>query len=198
MPKKKASAKPLSELQTAGSKPVSPVAKELAANIAKTKGKKPSQYPKRHEGAQPSARDLAWYRDWSVNFKRKFQIAADANVTRSTVSRAIDKVDAWLKQEMIDDVLAQRVRQTEFLEQVAADCAKQWQTSQDVAFAEQARKILSDIRKMWGMDKPQSINITSSEGEGLERVAGLSRSEAIRQEAAKMLAAASAVDGESS
>ena len=191
MPKKKPSAAaPASPLALA-----EPAA-SLASDLTTAKGRKKGQHSKRYEQrGEPSARDLSWYHSWSVKFVRQCEIARAANVKRETVCVAIKKVDAWLKSQMIDDILSHRVRQTETLEHVVSECLEKWVETKEVEFAEEARKILSDIRKMWGMDKPQKIDITTTEGEGLERVAGKPRSEAIKLEAERMLAAANAVEG---
>lgn len=56
------------------------------------------------------------------------------------------------------------------------------------AYLGEARAAMADIRKIWGVDKPQKLEITGNgRGEGLERVAGMSRHEAIRRRATMLL-----------
>lgn len=134
----------------------------------------------------PPTRDLAWYHEWSVNHRRQADIAFEAGVARQTVHKAIKRVDAWLRGQLIDDVLAQRARQTEALEQLAAECRIAWVKTGDIGYADEFRKVLTDIRRMLGIDKPQQVEVTVDNG--LDRVAGVDRDAAIRAQAEALLA----------
>lgn len=136
---------------------------------------------------EPSARDLVWYRQWTVEHMRQVAIADAAGVKPPCVNRALKQVDAWMKSQVIDDIITHRTRQTEALEELASECRKKWVSSGEVEYAEQFRKILADIRKIHGLDKPTQVEVSTEVG-GLQRVAGMSRDDAIRSQAAKLLA----------
>jgi len=132
---------------------------------------------------------------------------------------AIKKVDNWIRQQLIDDVISIRSRQTAALENVAFDALNSWKESigqvetitvkdsdgkgrettvkterrhGDPQYLMAAMKALGDIREMWGVNKPAQMQVDIGTG-GLERVCGKSRVEALTQQAAALLAAAGGV-----
>ena len=139
------------------------------------------------EPYQPSARDLAWYQEWAVRHRSISDIAAGLDTSYHVVHRVVRRVEEWLRLELFDDVVAFRVRQTEALERAAAQALQRWTETSDIRYLSESRKLLVDIRKMWGVDKPQQVEVKDARTEGLERVAGLDRAEALRRQAARLL-----------
>ena len=139
------------------------------------------------EPYQPSARDLAWYQEWAVRHRSISDIAASLDTSYHVVHRVVRRVEEWLRLELFDDVVAFRVRQTEALERAAAQALQRWTETSDIRYLSESRKLLVDIRKMWGVDKPQQVEVKDARTEGLERVAGLDRAEALRRQAARLL-----------
>jgi hypothetical protein len=139
------------------------------------------------EPYQPSAGDLAWYQEWAVRHRSVSDIAASLDVSYHVVHRVVRRVEEWLRLELFDDVVAFRVRQTEALERAAAQALQRWTETSDIRYLAESRKLLVDIRKMWGVDKPQQVEAKDSRSEGLERVAGIDRAEALRLQAARLL-----------
>lgn len=144
----------------------------------------------RTEQTAPSATDLAWYYEWAVKHRSVSDIAAELGVTHSTVHDAVRRAELWMRRELFADVVALRVRQTELLEQAAAEVLQKWSDSSDIRCLAEARRLLVDIRKIWGIDKPPRAEAADVETEELERVAGRSRADALRAQAARLIQAA--------
>lgn len=171
-------------------------AKKVLDDLKKTKGKKPARRATKNlamEDREPPARELAWYYEWAVNHRRQADIAREAKVSRPIIHRAVHAVHEWLRQQTIDDILVDRMRQSETLEQAAAVCLKKFYATLEVPYMEEARKILADIRKMKGVDKPEKLEI-ETDSDGLARAAGMSRADAMRAMAAVLMKNAESAD----
>jgi hypothetical protein len=129
---------------------------------------------------RPSERDLGWYHQWAVLHRRLGAIAAEAHAELLEVRQAVGQVDAWMRPRVIDDVSSLRRRHSETLEQLTSDCLRKWNGSDQVGMAEQARKFLADLRRLWNVDL-QDESDSHEEGEGMERVAGMTRIEAVQR-----------------
>lgn len=111
--------------------------KKLADVVSKTKGRPPRKTPTnkglgdKEQLWEPSDRDLAWYHEWSVNHLGFAEIGRRCNpsVTRFRVWHSIKKTSDWFRANMIDDIVAQRHRQTETLESIAAKFLSAWEES---------------------------------------------------------------------
>lgn len=110
--------------------------KKLADAIAKTKGRPPRKTTKRVLDGQerpwePEARDLAWYHEWSVNHLGFAEIGRRCNppVDRATVWHSVKRTGDWFRTHMIEDIVAQRYRQTETLESIASRALAAWEES---------------------------------------------------------------------
>jgi phage-related baseplate assembly protein len=95
--------------------------------------------------------------------------------------QAVDKVDAWMRTRVIEDVPALRRRHSETLEQLSADCLRKWNASDQVGMAEQARKFLTDLRRLWNVDL-QVESESSEESESMDWPPGMTRDEALRHQ----------------
>lgn len=104
-------------------------------------------------------------------------------------------LEEWLRLELFDDVVAFRVRQTEALERATAQALQRWTETSDIRYLAEARKLLVDIRRMWGVDKPPQAESKDARVEGLERVAGQDRVVALRLQAARLLEVADELSG---
>lgn len=163
----------------------------------------------------PSERDLAWYYTWAVDHCSYNKIAINAGVSRQVVNLAVRKVAEWLRLEMFDEIVEIRHRQTEMLENVISEELAEWVRSKmvgititretggkngDITKTQEthhtgnpahhlaALAAAADIRKIWGVDKPMKLEVSGAgEGEGLERVCGLTPAEALVKQAAAML-----------
>jgi len=111
--------------------------KKLADAVSKVKGRPPRKTPTnkglgdKEQPWEPSARDLAWYHEWSVNHLGFAEIGRRCNpsVTRFRVWHSIKKTSDWFRANMIDDIVAQRHRQTETLESIVAKALAAWEES---------------------------------------------------------------------
>ena len=168
------------------------MAKRAVEIALKSKGQKPGR---RGNPAPfvPSEAHLAWYHEWAVNHRRIVDIAKSVKATKQSVHSAVHKVAEWMRLEVFDDILGFRHRQTESLEAAAAETLRKWNETWDVKYLTEFRNLLADIRKIWGVDRPQKLQLTT-ETEGLERVAGIPRADALRNQAAALLAAATAAE----
>lgn len=144
----------------------------------------------RPEPCEPNATDLAWYYEWAVKHRSVADIAAELGVTHGTVHDVVRRTELWMRRELFADVVALRVRQTELLEQAAAEVLQKWSDSSDIRCLAEVRRLLVDIRKIWGIDKPPRAEAAEAGTEELERVAGRSRADALRAQAAKLIQAA--------
>jgi predicted DNA-binding protein YlxM (UPF0122 family) len=150
----------------------------------------------RPEPCEPGATDLAWYYEWAVKHRSVADIAAELGVTHSAVHDVVRRTELWMRRELFADVVALRVRQTELLERAAAELLQKWGDSSDIRFLAEARRLLLDIRKMWGVDKPPRAEAADARTEEPDRVAGRSRADALRAQAARLIQAADELDGE--
>lgn len=128
---------------------------------------------------RPSERDLGWYHQWGVLHQRLGVIASEANAELLEVRQAVDKVDAWMRTRVIEDVQSLRRRHSETLEQLSADCLRKWNSSDQVGMAEQARKFLADLRRLWNVDV-QVETESDEESEPVDWPPGMTRKEAIQ------------------
>lgn len=130
---------------------------------------------------RPSERDLGWYHQWAVLHRRLGVIAAEANAELLEVRQAVDKVDVWMRPRVIDDVNSLRRRHSETLEQLSADCVRKWNDTDQVGMAEQARKFLVDLRRLWNVDLQVEAE-ADDESEPMDWPPGMTRNEAIQHQ----------------
>ena len=185
--------------------------------MAKERKHKPSvpkgAKKKKDENWKPSEVHLAWYREWTIKHRRMTDIAIDAGVTRQAIWHAVHAVKEWLRLELFDQIVEFRERQTECLDQMASEALESWRASKglhkvtttkkcadgnevatreeelcgDPRFLAEARSAMADIREMWGVNKPQKIEVVDDEGNGFERVAGMTRAQAIKARAERLM-----------
>lgn len=139
---------------------------------------------------EPTEQEMAWYREWAINLRSPFAIATEADVKLSVVHATLQRVASWMKAQVYQDTTALRMRQTELLSSAAEVVFKKWQEDHVLANLEAVRKLFSDVRDMWGVDRPEAVKDVHPEEEGLPRVAGMTRREAILKQIAIMQAAA--------
>ncbi len=128
---------------------------------------------------QPSERDLGWYHQWAVLHRRLGAIAAEAGAELLDVRQAVGKVDVWMRTRVIDDVSSLRRRHSETLEQLTSDCLGKWNASDQVGMAEQARKFLVDLRRLWNVDV-EAESESDEENEPMDWPPGMTRDQAIQ------------------
>lgn len=141
-----------------------------------------------------TARDWVWYEQWAVHFKSFREIAAASRTNHMAVYRAIQEVSAVIREECHDSIMQYRIRHTTALNRLAQRNLKLFEDTNDAKYSAEARSALADVREIWGANKPQKLEISGGEGHGLERVAGMSRAEAIRRRAETLLARANAIE----
>jgi predicted DNA-binding protein YlxM (UPF0122 family) len=147
------------------------------------------------KGWEPTPRQAAWHHEWSVLNKSYPEIAKESKVSRQAVFMAVRKVDDYLRTELIDDVIYDRRRMSAAIEQLVAEAIGKWKETFNVEYLRAALSGMSDYRKMWGTDKPTKIAIENTDSDGLERVDGKSRAEALRDQAAAMMQRAQELGG---
>lgn len=129
----------------------------------------------------PLEHELDWYHQWAVLHRRMRAIASDADADLQHVRFVIERVDDWMRAQWIEDPLMLRRRHSETLEQLASDCVRKWQNSDQINMAEQARKFLADLRRLWNIDTPEDAE-TEDTGDAQAWVPGMTRIEAIRRQ----------------
>ena len=139
------------------------------------------------------------------------RIAAELGVDRSTVTKALQRVERRVLAHLEDSISQLKVRQTAQLEYLAAEAVSAWEASKrpaettrtvieraetpadddaragearkpevivkttltvkgqsgDPRFLNAAREALADVRKLWGLDAPQRIELTKDAGSQL-------------------------------
>ena len=183
-------------------------------------GKPKMRFPKPWE---PSAEHMRWYELWAVKQRSYRWIGREVGRDHKTVLIAVRKVSEWIRQQMFSTVMEFRYRQTEALEEIAANALEAWQKSiglqtvvtkkdgqngtetitrteesfGDPRYLTIAMGAMADIRKIWGVDKPAMLEVSvggPSRGENLERVDGISRSEALKRRAELLLERAKRIE----
>lgn len=135
----------------------------------------------------PTPAEWLWYFDWAAKHRPVATVAADHHVEFHRILVAIRRVDAWKRQEKLFDVDNFRVRQTETLENAALESIALWDEKHDIRYLAEARRLLGDIRKLWGIGKPLAAAKADSRTEGLARVAGVDRITALRTQASQLI-----------
>lgn len=164
--------------------------------------------PKVAEPYVPSQLHLEWYKLWAEGHLRVTLIAERYKVSRQSVHGAVRRVADYMRLETFDEIIDIRHRQTAALEslvnlartsfdesrgehtvktvrKVTGDKSTETTTRTEhlagnPAYLNVARDALADIRKIWGVDKPIVKEEVEMDAEGLERVAGVPRAQAIR------------------
>lgn len=163
---------------------------------------------------EPDAEQMAIYAAVCRGEKQR-DVAAARGITQQRVSALCKKIDAWLWPQYMDEIRELKARHTQSLMHIFAESMAAWERSKrpgkvrtvkhstgenggldrtrrtepqvgDPRYLAEARAALDDIRKMWGADKPP---VDKPEGAEDERVAGMSREDALRQQAARIHAA---------
>jgi predicted transcriptional regulator len=120
------------------------------------------------------------------------QIAADLGISQAAVSKILKRVELRLLRELSETVDRQKVRQTVRLEHVFAEAMRAWTESKadrtrrrqrksesgagaslaeltvenshgDPRYLGEARQALADVRKLWGLDAPQKVDLRASQ-----------------------------------
>ncbi len=169
--------------------------KNLALEIASQSCGNPPRRPAPLKYKQePSARDLDWYLQWTRDYRRPTAIAADCNppVSKSTVARALTRVGHWMRLQLFETVVKIRMRQTHALEHRIEETLHEWEQGKDVKYLNQARGMMAEIRRMWGVDAPARLEL-ETRSVNLPRVDGMTRAEAIEATARTLLATAESI-----
>ena len=193
--------------------------KHIKANGSAIKGNKSGTAGKTKRSNlkpyEPIAEHLRWYEMYAIEHKSYRVIGREVNRTCATVFAAVTKVSAWMRLRSFDRIVEYRDRQTETLEAVVQKSLRQFEKSigeheirtvresvsgpeitvrteslnGNPAYLSQAITAMAEIRKIWGVDKAQKIEVTenSARGDGLGRVDGMSRSEALEARAASLI-----------
>lgn len=128
----------------------------------------------------PLAHELDWYHQWAVLHRRMDAIASDADADLQHVRFVMEHVDDWMRAQWIDDPAILRRRHSETLEQLASECMRRWQESGQVNLAEQARKVLADLRHLWNIEKPAENDANAADDAG-SWTPGMTRIESLRR-----------------
>lgn len=149
---------------------------------------------------EPSPEHMEWFSLYSKGEHSHRDIAEKVGVTRQAVSHAIKEISKWLVPKFMDGIREIRSQHTEHLMHIFHEAMRAWSKSKEVEVVEmdrvsnddnvhqitkkqptgnagyltEARAALAEIRKIWGADAPQQIEV--AEG----RVAGLSREQAVK------------------
>ena len=142
------------------------------------------------ENADPTPVELDWYEQWAIDHRRLLTIAREADVSLRDVIQAIRKVGLWLREHAFYSAEVIRDRQSALLEELASRCLEQWKPGDAMAPIEQARKLLADLRDLWGADKPPALPPNDDlviRVDGLDRIQALRRQAAVLEQAADVL-----------
>ena len=137
---------------------------------------------------------MEWYLQWTRDFLSFTKIAATCTppVSRQTVTKALKKMEAWLRLQLFETVISLRTRHTHSLEHRIEEVIVEWQKNKEVKYLEQAREMMAEIRKMWGVDAPARLEV-ETHSIGLVRVDGMSRVQAIEATGRALLATAESI-----
>ncbi len=141
----------------------------------------------------PSECHMAWYYLWAVQHRGFQEIAKEVGVSRAAVCKAVRRVEEFMRLETFGEILETRHRQTATLENMVAELLRAWHKSKEIgagdpSYLGEARAAMADIRKIWGVDKPLKLEVSGgNQGEGLERICGLTPAEALKNQARAML-----------
>jgi len=128
------------------------------------------------------------YQKWSVEYNSIADLAQESGCSAGTIRRAIRRVANQHLQRVMKDLPLIRVRQAEALENVVRQALQRWNETFDVRYIAEVRKLMTEIRKIWGLDKPTTFaEPVDPSSVGLERVAGIDRATALRSQAERML-----------
>lgn len=139
--------------------------------------------------SDPSRADHELYLEWSAGYRSVADLAHERSDSIQTISQSIRNTARYLTHRS-RKIVAIRVRQTEALDRAIELAMKIWKEKTDVRFLSEARKAMADIRKMWGRERSD----TESRRNGPSRVAGASRVESLRVQAARLLQVADSLD----
>ena len=126
-------------------------------------------------------------RGWSQH-----QIADDLGISQAGVSKLLKRVETRVLRELADTLERQKARHTLRLEHLYTEAIRAWTESQadatrrrqrksqgargdamvaevvtenqhgDPRFLDEARKVLADHRKLWGLDAPQKVDLRAA------------------------------------
>lgn len=120
------------------------------------------------------------------------QIAADLGISQAAVSKLLKRVETRLLRELADTIERQKARHSLRLEHLYSESMQAWKESHtdatrrrqrksqggrgeatiaeivtenkhgDPRYLDEARKALADLRKVWGLDAPQKMDLRAA------------------------------------
>ncbi|MBS0207086.1 MAG: hypothetical protein JSS49_29775 [Planctomycetes bacterium] len=142
----------------------------------------------------PTPAEWLWYFEWAAKHRPVAVVAAAHNRDFHQICVAIRRVAAWKRQEKLFDIDNFRIRQTETLENSALEALTLWDEKRDIRHLAETRRLLGDIRKLWGVGKPPPAVKADARTDGLARVAGIDRIEALRAQASQLMQVANELE----
>lgn len=189
---------------------------------------KPPRNPKKPKikAWKPSEKQLGWYRQWIVDRKGPSEIARRHihQVSRQAVCRDVHRVDDWIRNKSIDQILSYRRRQIMQFEMVMRESLMAWRASKgevvteitsgdgshpkqaieveychgNPAYLMQYMQAMKGISDLLGLLKAGNPEITTPHAEEIEGVPGMQgfacRGDALRAQAEAMLVLAEQAD----
>jgi predicted DNA-binding protein YlxM (UPF0122 family) len=170
----------------------------------------------------PSETHIGWYHLWAVEGKSYSDVGKSEKVSRQAVYKAVNKVADWFLEKLADDIIRMRQRQTTTIEKLVEQAIASWNSERIVEHFEtttdagkkvekKIRKIekphtnvnylnaaltgMNDLRRIWGIDKPQKLSINQGDDEELLPIEGITRAEAIKRQGEHYLELAKTMEG---
>ena len=131
---------------------------------------------------KPDKRDLAIYYEYTRTTRTQEDIAKDYSLSRERIGAIVKKVSTFVYPEMRSKINSLRVVQTHRLEAIFEEAMFAWHRSQndtvttkngkdgqevthktssgDPRHLAEAMKALADIRRIWGADEPEKVEVS--------------------------------------
>jgi predicted transcriptional regulator len=156
----------------------------------------------------------------AVQGSSQHQIASDLGISQAAVSKLLTRVEARVLRDLAETLERQKARHTLRLEHLYSEAMRAWTDSQadatrrrqrksrggrgeatvaeivtenqhgDPRYLDEARKMLADLRKLWGLDAPQKVDLRAARNPYGDLSEDALREEIARQE--RLLSSASA------
>lgn len=115
-------------------------------------------------------------RAWSLTLRGRTQdeVARELGISQPTVSKILARVEARVSADLASDAQNHRLRQSARLEYLYREAVDAWEFSKPTAsvprhtaavgdrrFLAEARSLLADLRRLWGLDAPVKVEAPS-------------------------------------